>query len=606
MDERNENLDERECDWEQIFNSAASDRTIHVVRLGRDSHSMLRDKIVNIFAFHRSSYSFYLDQLNTNVCVAIFYSFQNITSVYKCFNRFVDVESVQSRCDDCVYVQFSCNQVAATFLRKGRIENDGIEFRIRRVEKFHDIKVSCDHNKLYEKDPKIMLQPPAEDSPDNILNALPDFCLAEIFRKLNEVSDFISVANVCVRFNTIAKEIFSSKIRCRKFQLHEVALHGEFTMSRLESYLQYFGSSVRSMVLRFDDWYFENTANAPNIALEVINKYCKHIVSLTIFATNRDNQIKWMNIRSILPKLKILIIQLLRYPNFESFSEFVSACSELETFEVYGDVPIDLLLPRKTLPKLISFTMYSFKNRSLEQFLTQNVQLKKVELYLEFHICTVISHNLANIEELTLYQNRNNHSESNFLEFIDFNHVKLNIFTQSDGGNIDNVSRQKSIVSLTIFIYKTFNESHLMSLAKNLPKLEELKILLEKSAKPEWFTADAIKRMLQHTQRLSELTINCFGNPIHLDANDYKDILQIVENRAKDIKLKIIIDGSVKWFTSAKKRKLDVMNIQPAQLTVIKNYTIFSDKDRCRSFLLHLGLIFCMILKIAFLGLIFF
>lgn len=52
--------------------------------------------------------------------------------------------------------------------------------------------------------------PPEQDSESNILNALNDDCLQEIF-KLLKVTDLTNVAGVCKRFNEQAKITFDFK-----------------------------------------------------------------------------------------------------------------------------------------------------------------------------------------------------------------------------------------------------------------------------------------------------------------------------------------------------------------------------------------------------------
>lgn len=55
-----------------------------------------------------------------------------------------------------------------------------------------------------------LLIPPDQESDSNIINALDDDCLREIFKHLNVV-DLSCAAEVCVRFNQHAQEVISTK-----------------------------------------------------------------------------------------------------------------------------------------------------------------------------------------------------------------------------------------------------------------------------------------------------------------------------------------------------------------------------------------------------------
>lgn len=53
-----------------------------------------------------------------------------------------------------------------------------------------------------------MDSPPAQDSPKNILNALNNYCLQKIFRRLESPEDLLNIARTCTRFQENAKSGF--------------------------------------------------------------------------------------------------------------------------------------------------------------------------------------------------------------------------------------------------------------------------------------------------------------------------------------------------------------------------------------------------------------
>lgn len=56
--------------------------------------------------------------------------------------------------------------------------------------------------------------PPAQDSPNHILNALSDYCIQLILRRLDDKEDFWSVAEVCKRFRANAISCYPTEFRC--------------------------------------------------------------------------------------------------------------------------------------------------------------------------------------------------------------------------------------------------------------------------------------------------------------------------------------------------------------------------------------------------------
>lgn len=60
---------------------------------------------------------------------------------------------------------------------------------------------------------------PAQDSPKHILNALNDYCIQIILRKLTNPSDFVRAAETCYRFQANALECFPCDFGKLTFQL---------------------------------------------------------------------------------------------------------------------------------------------------------------------------------------------------------------------------------------------------------------------------------------------------------------------------------------------------------------------------------------------------
>lgn len=73
---------------------------------------------------------------------------------------------------------------------------------------------------------------------NNIFNDLDDDCVRETFRHLHSLVDFVSVANVCKRFNALAMGIFSFKIQQKTITLGDLMVvnRDDVTLLRLEHF----------------------------------------------------------------------------------------------------------------------------------------------------------------------------------------------------------------------------------------------------------------------------------------------------------------------------------------------------------------------------------
>ncbi|XP_031637591.1 uncharacterized protein LOC116350022 isoform X2 [Contarinia nasturtii] len=94
----------------------------------------------------------------------------------------------------------------------------------------------------------ILLQPPDKESPKNILNALNDDCLYEVFKRMHP-SNYVLIGNVCVRFDRILKEMIGRKYKNKMFHITDIQL---FTLFQADDYLRYFGSSIYQAEVNFD------------------------------------------------------------------------------------------------------------------------------------------------------------------------------------------------------------------------------------------------------------------------------------------------------------------------------------------------------------------
>lgn len=226
-----------------------------------------------------------------------------------------------------------------------------------------------------------LFQPPECDSPEIILNALNDDCLREIFHKFQHFSSLYSIGNFCVRFNEIAKSVFTSKYEHEKINL------SEFKSDKgIESFLNDFGRSIKSLVASHID--FHNSNSQSNV-LRVINRCCRNLTKLDIHFNWMDmNEQTLIEINPLLSRLKCLSMTGDWSESLVSSADLISACRQLEMLDISSVVSTGFTLPKTQLPRLIKFSSYvpCTEQPMLEAFLSCNLRLEDVKKYFTFEM----------------------------------------------------------------------------------------------------------------------------------------------------------------------------------------------------------------------------
>lgn len=199
---------------------------------------------------------------------------------------------------NCWCIQFSSARVAAELIAKGQIIIEHIKMNVKKGKEYTE-DVFDFTKKLYDT----LLQPPDEESPKNIYNALNDDCLREVFKKLH-LLDLSSVADVCVRFNGIAKEIFRSKSKDEMFNLKNLNRRVDMrvrsvkpTLPQIDDFLRNFGSSITSI---------KEYSKYSDIIMPLVNKYCVKLEEIKMYGhTNDQTLIELISLFARLKKLKV-------------------------------------------------------------------------------------------------------------------------------------------------------------------------------------------------------------------------------------------------------------------------------------------------------------
>lgn len=457
-----------------------------------------------------------------------------------------------------------------------------MEFGILSAEKFHDqITGYCTHNGHFPLDKTNNNAMFLEDLSKNILEYLNDDCLRSVFRNIHRLVNFCAVANVCKRFNAIALEIFSLKIKQNTFDLNQFIVNGDVRLQQLEKFLAMFGASIHAAYLNFNDVRIENTSKV-NLVLKMINNYCKNLRSLDI-RINNDNKNDWVEIGSVLPMLKYLKIQFCNKNRikvfFDAFTDFISACCLLETLIIDGGWSDFTLftLPKITFPKLVKFKLFNYDPHDLVDFLRHNTQLEKIKCF-SFDYCAFIGSNMLNLRELSLQGGRIVDDDVFQSKSLGKN-VKIRLGNlMTDGDDVENVCQIKNITTYRAEVWTPFGANHLISLAQRHNQLKKLTlIILDPKIR---YPIDMIKPMLSYADQLAEIKIICRNTlRIRFNEKDFEEILGVIERRKNSIKLNINISHncifnsthlSGKW----EKEKMIIFSDKSNHLNVISHYVM--------------------------------
>lgn len=120
---------------------------------------------------------------------------------------------------------------------------------------------------------------PAHDSPHHILNALDNFCIQKVLRNLDNIEDFLSAAEVCMRFQENAKACFPLRYRTICANGWDGNAPYFIPLDRVGSFLNKFANFIPSINLDFS-----NEPNDSSIS-NIIPKFCNEtLIELRVCA----------------------------------------------------------------------------------------------------------------------------------------------------------------------------------------------------------------------------------------------------------------------------------------------------------------------------------
>lgn len=226
--------------------------------------------------------------------------------------------------------------------------------------------------------PDLLLAAPSQDSPDNILNKLPDDCLRTIFEASTlNIMDLVDIANVCCRFNVIATEIFKTKY---KSTIDDGSLY-KVPLWRREQLFRTFGASITSIS--------EEMAEAE---CGMVAKYCSRIKELRCSVNCLQTFVELRTVFTRLDKLSITI-EVEEFCVDPHLSGLLSSDMQLKRLEIINVLGrCEITLPNRNLPHLVELRLKGNLNvNMIELFGQANPQiqvlgLNRVAVYMDINV----------------------------------------------------------------------------------------------------------------------------------------------------------------------------------------------------------------------------
>lgn len=231
--------------------------------------------------------------------------------------------------------------------------------------------------------------PPAQSSPNNILNALNNDCLRAIFEQDGlPIEDLCSLACTSQRLNSFGIEAFKRKHKMEPKKFVEKLADGA-AIWQWEDYLSVFGKTVESINTKQN----RNT----NILIHLIEKYCPNITDLTCELNFRTNV---EDLCSLFSRLDTLNVSLSQGIPFDSLIPSTADC-KLKKLTIRST---SQKLTPKHLPNLIELNLICahLQQESADAFFALNPQLKRLQIgkSLQALVSSSILSGLRNLPQL--------------------------------------------------------------------------------------------------------------------------------------------------------------------------------------------------------------
>ncbi|XP_037052190.1 uncharacterized protein LOC119085812 [Bradysia coprophila] len=403
---------------------------------------------------------------------------------------------------------------------------------------------------------------------DNELNltGLNDDCLRSIFREVG-IRTLWSLANVCLRFNDLAKEVFRLKYKDSEIQSFDVSMNDPISLPQFEASLKTFGSSIRQLRIgseceerQLTDVLLQIDRNCPNIkslsmpyvaiGSDTISLECRSVFSRleSLYINFSGDNTNYSDIlqKKVLPKLTSLTVSVEKYEHEHLESCFAPENNwQLEQLNILTEGEIALNTTGTETPMLSSSHLFPLICERYANISILNIEFDHADDNFQTNVLQL--GRLKRLRNLRLDFNGNDPSP--LLDAILQNGIQLKLLNIYNGviGNDAMVllSRFETLHKLEI-VSSHYDEDDLIQLVKELPTLSQLIISLDYIPSSAANMIDTITSIISNGKNLSHLNVmvNKFSEITSIGTNDYNAILKIVEQRVVPVvNLTVIITG---------------------------------------------------------------
>lgn len=363
---------------------------------------------------------------------------------------------------------------------------------------------------------------PVHDSPSNILNALDNYCLMDIFDRCR-LEDLGSIADVCNKFNETVERVASQRLKSQTFifdfNLEDLHNFPE-RLLRFANFFHYFGKYIQSIDLRsaykskghyIDYFCFAHFYNMA--ALTTIMTYC-----IGSSSALKSLKLKRMYIPFDWNSLLQSIFGRLKYLDLDGcgIGSLLMACHNLVEYKS-TNAGIEMgfyitLMGSENLKVLqLSNSRLLFWDESddflMRDFFARSKNLKELEL--------------KNISDLL------------FEVFIDslvkgqssIERFKIEFETKMEEKDVVNISKLNWIKQLDITV-ESVEKDHLVTLLKNLPNLVKLTVHINSCQPTFEIVKDTNENLNKKNRHILTFKYDRHFNDEHF--NEYLDMMKFI------------------------------------------------------------------------------
>lgn len=298
----------------------------------------------------------------------------DVCELYALFRCFGEIRNILQRSENFFGIEYVFIADERLNREHGKIFIDGRKFLFQ-FGGFRVLQNVLNHVNDENRVNDEWIMAPVEDSPQNIINALNDDCLLHIFTELS-VRDLYTVANVCQRFESIAKHAFRIKYSQQgRSPMTDLYEGGIITLFQIELFLQTFGTEIRT----FSVSKYKEKLNI-DILLRMCVEWCPKIEVLSLAADWSACLKKSMS--GLMPRLKKLTFDVYHFNGQYSMGDLFVGDWPLEKLEFIGLPDWETTTIR--MPKLTDLHLTAHSDhltvKHVKQILSRNAQIRTVRL----------------------------------------------------------------------------------------------------------------------------------------------------------------------------------------------------------------------------------